>query len=58
MSNEHRKSKRSFQALLTQDENEIVKTVKEISGVKSDRALLMMLTEHYLKNGVNNERKD
>lgn len=57
MSNEHRKTKRSFQALLTKDESDFVDAVKKLSGSKSDRALLLMLSKHYL-NGVNNERKD
>ena len=44
--NRHRNFKRSFQANLDNEENEIVKIVKENLDVKTDRQLLMMLCRH------------
>ncbi|MDX7853115.1 MULTISPECIES: hypothetical protein [Aeromonas] len=48
MSNDHRKEKRSFQALLNSDENEFINVLKKLAEEKTDRGLLIALGKHYL----------
>lgn len=51
MSNEHRKTKRSFQALLSQEENELVNSAKVIIQQKTDKELLLTLVKLMLSKG-------
>lgn len=41
--NEHRVGKKTFQAFLTQDENDLVQTVKMLCGATTGRELLLTL---------------
>lgn len=41
--NEHRASKRSFQAMLTQEEADLLAAVKKLRGIDGNRVLLVEL---------------
>ena len=44
--NEHRVGKKAFQAMLTQDENDLLAVVKKLRGIDENRTLLIeLLTE-------------
>lgn len=47
--NEHRKSKSSFQAMLTHDEKNLLEEIKNLRGIPQSKALLITLLEEEKK---------
>lgn len=54
--NAHRTGKRSFQANLKPEENDLVQTVKALRGVSTDRELLILLATEEKKRLVTSRR--
>lgn len=55
--NEHRAGKRSFQANLRPEENDLVQTVKAFRGVTTDRELLILLCEEEKQRQLSASRR-
>lgn len=51
-SNDHRAMKRSFQANLKPDENDLVNQIKALRDVKTDRDLLLLLCREAMQRGA------